>query len=177
VELQAKFDASAVQYTYSVDALGPTGLLAPLSPARHRTAPPLTMDVDIINGHLLPINDANELASVRSLLTPTQMFKYDKLAKELLGLYNSISHDENALQALDKLISEIADMSTEILPENSRVDVLVVPYEGRFHCPFTGCQKKETGWAVFRDARDHIWIDHLERRLPCSWNEWYASVW
>jgi hypothetical protein len=174
-DLQANFGATAVQYPYNVDTFGPPGLLIPVSLARHHIAPPLTVDIDTINGQLLPINDARELASVRSPLTPTQMIQYDKLARELWGLYNSLSHDGNALQALDKLISEIADMSTEILPENSRVDVLVVPSEGKYHCPFAGCRKKDAGWALPRDARDHIWIDHLSRRLTCPWNDWCAS--
>jgi hypothetical protein len=133
------------------------------------------VDVDIINGQLLSINDTKELASVRSPLTPTQIIHYDKLTGELSGLYNSLSHDGNALQALDKLILEIIDMSTEILPEKSRVDVLVVPSGGKYHCPFAGCRKKDAGWALSRDARDHIWIHHLSRRLTCPWNDWCVS--
>ena len=174
--LQANFDASTVQYTYSVDTLGPPGLLTPLSPAHYHTAAPLTVDIGVINGQLLPINDANELASLRSpLTTQTHMFQYDKLSRELSALYDSISHDWNALQALDKLIFEISDMSTEILPENSRVDELVVQFEGKFRCPFAGCRKKDVRWSLPRDARDHIWIDHLNRRLTCPWNGWCAS--
>jgi hypothetical protein len=174
-DLQAQFGANTVQYTYNVDTFGPPGLLTSVSLARHHIAPPLTVDVDIINGQLLPINDTKELASVRSPLTPAQIIHYDKLTGELSGLYNSLSHDGNALQALDKLILEIIDMSTEILPENSRVDVLVVPSGGKYHCPFAGCRKKDAGWALSRDARDHIWIHHLSRRLTCPWNDWCAS--
>jgi len=168
-DLQAHFDARTVQYTCSVDTFCPPGLSTPLSPARY-------VDIDTINGQLLPINDANELASIRPpLTTQTHMFQYDKLGRELSALYNSLSHDGNALQAFDKLIAEIADTSTEILPEHSRVDDLVVPSDGKIRCPFAGCQKKEIGWSHPRDARDHIWIDHLKRRLPCLWDDWCAS--
>jgi hypothetical protein len=174
-DLQAKFGASTAQHAYHVDDFGPTGLLTPLSPARHHSAPPPTVDIDVINGKLLPINDSNGLASFQSPLTPMQTFKYDKLVRELCGLYNSLSHDGNAHKALDELIVEIANMSTEISPEDSRVEGLVVPSKGKFHCPFAGCRKKDAGWPASRDARDHIWIDHLNRRLTCPWNDWCVS--
>jgi hypothetical protein len=79
--------------------------------------------------------------------------------------------DPETVHILGRILAEIKE---GFCPESSRVDRLVVRRRDQFACPFLRCLKKHGGWECIRNVRDHIWIDHFLRRIPCTWDNWYV---
>jgi hypothetical protein len=140
--------------TSSVPARRSASLSQPLPPAA--IAMPLTTE------GMGRYNDASRLPLI---------FNRSKLKDKPPILSAHRSHHEDATEVLRSILRDIEDGLT---PDSSAVDLLIVHHRGQFACPFAGCLK-DGGWDCPRNAREHLWINHLFRKFPCTWEGWYVS--
>ena len=124
--------------------------------------PPSDPVEDLPSGHAEPVSSPPR---------PLPVFAAERLRSARLPLSSALSHDEAAPRVLRNVLE---DIEGGLIPKPSSIDVLVVQGNRRFSCPFSRCLKKTNGWDCIRNARDHIWIDHLYRRFQCTWDGWYA---